>query len=119
MNALILVDHGSRRAEANEHLETIAARVQRTFPGTVFAAHMEIAKPSLADAVARALSEGAEDIVVVPFFLSPGRHVTGDIPRLVEEARASHPGTRIRLAAHLGDSEHLSNLVLERAANAS
>ena len=114
--AILLVDHGSRRDEANAVLEEIAAGVRRRRPDAlVEVAHMEQAPPSLAAALARCAERGARDVVVCPYFLGPGRHTTRDIPRLVEEARAAHPELRVRVAAPLGFDEHLVDVVLARA----
>ena len=66
------------------------------------AAHMELAAPSIMDAIASCVAEGYRDIVVAPYFLSQGRHIQQDIPRLVEEAQAAHPAAQIRLAAPIG-----------------
>ena len=52
-------------------------------------AHMEIAEPSIKDALASLLEEGVDEIVCHPYFLSPGRHVKEDIPELVAEATKS------------------------------
>ena len=46
-------------------------------------AHMELAKPSLAEGLARCAASGASEVVVCPYFLGPGRHTSRDIPRLV------------------------------------
>ena len=114
--ALILIDHGSRRAEANAVLDEVVALVRRDDPGrTVHSAHMELAPPSLAEAVAACVAEGAREIVVVPWFLAPGRHSTRDIPLLADEAAALHPDVRVRVAAPLGAHAKLAELALLRA----
>jgi sirohydrochlorin ferrochelatase len=114
--ALILIDHGSRRAEANAVLDDVAALVRRADPGrAVHTAHMELAPPSLADAVAACVAEGARDIIVVPWFLAPGQHSTRDIPRLADEAVAPHPNVRLRVASPLGAHAKLAELALLRA----
>ena len=76
---------------------------------------MELAAPTLAEALERCVSAGADEVVVVPYVLTPGRHTTGDIPRLVEEARAAHPNVAVRLAEPLGFDERLVELVAARA----
>jgi sirohydrochlorin ferrochelatase len=47
--------------------------------------------------------------------LSPGKHSTSDIPRMVEEAAAKHPGVTYRMTAAFGVHEKLGELILERA----
>ncbi|MDQ3033074.1 MAG: CbiX/SirB N-terminal domain-containing protein, partial [Myxococcota bacterium] len=102
--AILLVDHGSRVAAANAQLAEIAARVARDAGPDVVVrhAHMELASPSIGDAVAALAALGVSEIVLVPYFLAPGRHATIDIPRLAKEAAARHAGVEVRVAECLG-----------------
>ena len=94
--AILLVDHGSKREEANRQLDRLAAAVREKSPSEIVEfAHMEIAVPSIADGIARCVDGGAELIVVHPFFLGPGRHTQQSIPELVAAAAAHHPGIEI------------------------
>jgi sirohydrochlorin ferrochelatase len=113
--AILLVDHGSRRDEANAVIEAVAAALRVRRPEAIVeVAHMELAEPTLADAFARCVARGATEVAVCPYFLGPGRHTTGDIPRLVEEASAAHPGLRATIAAPLGFDERLVDVVIDR-----
>jgi sirohydrochlorin ferrochelatase len=113
--AVLLVDHGSRRPEANAQLEALAAQLRARAPHYIVrAAHLELAEPDFHDGIAACVAAGAEEVVVHPFFLGPGRHTTQDIPRLVREAAARHPGVGIHTSAPLGPHEKLVDLVLER-----
>ena len=63
--AILLVDHGSKREEANRQLDRLAAAVREKSPREIVEfAHMEIAAPSIADGIARCVDGGAELIVV-------------------------------------------------------
>lgn len=114
--ALILVDHGSRFQEANDMLVDVVkvvkelSGIQRVYP-----AHMELAEPSVGQAFAQAVGEGASCVIVHPYFLSPGRHSTTDIPRLVEEAAAAFPGVAHCVTAPLGIDVRIGEVVLARA----
>src|SRR5215470_15481810 len=93
---IIIVDHGSRMAESNELLEKVARAFAVRFTGRfsiVEPAHMELASPTIAEAYAKCVTRGAKRVIVVPFFLGPGKHMTSDIPRLANEAAAQHAGT--------------------------
>ena len=115
--ALVLVDHGSRRAEANAVLEELARLVQAAEPGRcVHAAHMELAPPELESALLACLAQGATRVIVVPVFVGPGRHTHEDIPRLVDEARTRHPELSVEIAPPLGPHPLLAELILARAA---
>lgn len=100
---LVVVDHGSRRAESNEMLERMADMIRQTVPYRVVEpAHMELAEPSIATAFGRCIEAGVELVVVSPYFLLPGRHWSQDIPSLAHEAAAAHPGSRYLVTAPLG-----------------
>ena len=113
--AILLVDHGSRRPEANAQLEELAARMRTRRPGwTVHVAHLEIAAPSVAEALDSFAAAGAREILLHPFFLSPGRHTREDIPRLAREACERHPGLTVRVTDPLGVDDSMVAVVLER-----
>jgi sirohydrochlorin ferrochelatase len=116
--AILLVDHGSRRAEANDQLEKIARLIRRRGHRIVIAAHMELAEPSIAAGVDACVAAGAREIVVHPYLLAPGRHSTTDIPELAAEAASRHPDVTIRVSEPLGVHEKLVDVVLERVASA-
>lgn len=101
--AVILVDHGSKRAEANEMLGQIASRF-RACGGyaIVEPAHMELAEPSIATTFDRCVAAGATRIVIMPYFLLPGRHWKHDIPELAAAAAAKHTGVEYLVTAPIG-----------------
>lgn len=112
---VILVDHGSKVAEANAMLDEVV-RLFRESTGApiVEPAHMELADPTIAQAFARCVEQGATRVVVHPYFLSPGRHSTSDIPRLVEEAARVHPGVPVTVTEPLGLDIRMSEVILQR-----
>ena len=113
--AILLVDHGSRRAEANAMLEEVTALLRERAPDrAVQIAHMELAEPNIGDGIDACAAQGAEEIVVHPFFLGPGRHTTEDIPRLVAEAARRHPRIRVRISEPLGAHPKLVDVILAR-----
>lgn len=117
--AILLVDHGSRRAEANAQLEAVADRVRTRAAGTIVeVAHLEIAEPSIGQGIEACVEQGATRIVVHPFFLAPGRHTSDDIPAQVARAVRSHPNVQIRISEPLGDHAALIDVILERVSDA-
>lgn len=75
---------------------------------------MELAKPTFEDAVQRCLERGAWRIVVVPFFLGPGRHMSKDIPYLIRKISYTHPDIEWNLAEPLGAHPLLVKVLTER-----
>lgn len=120
MRAILLIDHGSRRAESNEQLEQVAQMVAGLAGdgALVVASHMELAEPDVAAGFTECVRRGATEVVAVPYLLARGRHATEDIPRLVREAATAHPGVTFRVADALGVHPGLGAVVLERVAQA-
>jgi sirohydrochlorin ferrochelatase len=115
LKAILLVDHGSVRAEANDMLRRVAALVEAEVPGYhVEVSHMELAEPTIQEGIDRCVAAGARDITVHPYLLSPGRHAMEDIPRLVRAALAKHPGVAFRVTEPLGLHPALARVVVER-----
>ena len=80
----------------------------------VYYAHLELAEPTILQGFDACVAEGAAEVIVHPYFLSPGRHSTLDIPRMVAEAAARHPGVRYRITEPLGLHPKIGELILER-----
>jgi sirohydrochlorin ferrochelatase len=112
---VVLVDHGSRRADANRRHEAFVEEwKQRGRFGIVEAAHMELAEPSLGAAFDSCVAAGATLVVIAPYFLWPGDHWDRDIPALAAEAAQRHPGVRHLVAAPLGPHPLLGDIVEDR-----
>jgi sirohydrochlorin ferrochelatase len=115
MHAVLLVDHGSRVESANAALEAVAEELRLRLPDRcVRAAHLELARPSIAEGIDACVAAGATEIVVHPYFLCPGRHTHEDLPRQVGAAAARHPHVRVRLTPALGPDAKLVDLIVER-----
>ncbi|GMU24873.1 MAG: hypothetical protein AMXMBFR13_49440 [Phycisphaerae bacterium] len=112
--ALIIVDHGSTRDAANRMLEDVAALLRERTADAVYAAHMELAEPTIAQAFDTAVADGAESVFVFPYFLSPGRHSREDIPRLCAQAAARHPQVRWHCSGPIGLDPIMADLILHR-----
>ena len=112
---VIVVDHGSKKSAANELLGEVVA-LFKCVSGAAIAepAHMELAGPSIGEAFDRCVAQGATLVVVHPYFLSPGRHSTTDIPRMTAEAAARHPGVRFHVTQPLGLDEKIALLMAQR-----
>ena len=112
---VVIVDHGSRRDEANLRHEAFVEEWRRRgrFP-VVEAAHMELAEPSIGSAFRACVEAGATTVVIAPFFLWPGDHWDRDIPALAAEAASRHPGIGYLVAAPLGPHPLLGDIVEQR-----
>ena len=100
---VVVVDHGSRRAESNEMLLEVVRLFEKVAGFSIVEpAHMELAEPSIRMAFDRCVQRGATTVVVHPYFLLPGRHWDEDIPALALEAAKDHAEVRYLVTAPLG-----------------
>jgi sirohydrochlorin ferrochelatase len=114
--ALLIVDHGSTRKEANDMLKLVAARCKKLAPKVaVHYAHMELAEPTIAQGFEQCVKDGARQVTVLPYMLSPGRHAVSDIPNMVAECAQHHPGVKFKVTPPLGLSTKIAEVVMERA----
>lgn len=112
---VVIVDHGSTRAESNDMLEAFVAMFRENGGyAIVEPAHMELAEPSIATAFDRCVARGARRVVVAPYFLAPGKHWHGDIPRLAAEAAAKHPGVAHLVTAPIGLHPLMTRVIASR-----
>lgn len=114
-DGIIIVDHGSRRKESNLMLnELVDMFRERTGYAIVEPAHMELAEPSIQDAFNSCVEQGANRVIVSPFFLLPGRHWSQDIPSLTAEAAKEHPAVSYMVTAPLGLHPQLVDVMNDR-----
>lgn len=112
--AILLIDHGSTRAEANACLPEVTRLVQARVGARalVVYAHMELAQPDVAHAIHACKQAGITELVVHPYMLAPGRHVRKSIPALVQAA--AYSGLHVRMTEPLGAHPALAEAVLDR-----
>ena len=112
--AVILVDHGSRKSEANNMLMEVASKYKELYNiEIVEAAHMELSEPSISTAFRKCVDQGAQRIICHPFFLSRGRHVQEDIPEMMRAAAAEHSDIELEysITEPLGVQEKILELI--------
>ena len=112
--SVILLGHGSRAETGNTALAEIAGMLKEMEAGAVIPAYLQFCSPSLTDAVRQAVAEGADRIIVVPYFLYSGNHVTQDIPEELDGLRAEYSQVEIIMTEHLGAHRKLAEIVIER-----
>lgn len=118
MQALLIIAHGSRRAESNAEIRALAAHIAALSGnryGFVGSAFLELAEPSIPDGIQQCVDAGATTITIMPFFLSAGRHVVTDVPQQVHEKLQAFPQIGVKFAPYLGVSRLMPSLILQSA----
>jgi sirohydrochlorin ferrochelatase len=117
--ALLLIAHGSRRAEANADLDHLAGVIRgRGEFAFVQPSYLELCEPGIVAGGEKCVAAGASRVVMLPYFLSAGKHVQEDLTAARDELARRHPGVPFVLAEPLGRHPKLVEVVLERAREA-
>ncbi len=120
MKALIILAHGSRRAESNQEVSQLTDKV-RQLAGKDYQlikhAFLELAEPDLGSVFDELVQQGITEMTTLPYFLNSGNHVKQDIPELLANARAKHPACEFKLARPIGMYEGMPELILSNALN--
>ncbi|KAG1670676.1 hypothetical protein FOA52_010951 [Chlamydomonas sp. UWO 241] len=116
---VVIVDHGSRKAESNDMLfEFVELYKRMTGAVVVEVAHMELAEPTIEQAIGKCSAAGCSSVVVAPYFLSRGRHIQDDIPKLVSDAQALFPDVTCVVAEPIGIDPLMAQLISQRVEGA-
>ena len=114
----IIIGHGSPLKEANTIGVLAASLHAGLHPGCndncVKGAYLQFSEPDIETVIENSVNEGASRIVLHPFFLNSGMHVTKDIPELIDSARKKYPGVEFIYTEPLGMHEKLIDIVKER-----
>ena len=104
MRGIVLFAHGARDPEWAGPFAEIRDRVRASRPEYPIAlAYLEMMAPTLEEAIASLIGEGASAITVFPLFMAQGGHLKQDLPRILESIRASQPHVPISLEAAIGE----------------
>jgi sirohydrochlorin ferrochelatase len=115
---LLLIAHGSRNADANTDVYHVAEALRQRGHAVIEPAFLELAAPTIAEAGAACVRQGAELVVLVPYFLSAGVHVRRDLAEACCALAEQFPTVRFRLAEPLGPHPFLLEVVTERVREA-
>lgn len=110
----LLVAHGSRLEASNDEIRQLVARLRAMLPEfqRVECAFLEAAAPSIPEGLRQCIATGASEIVVMPYFLSAGRHVRTDIPEQVASITQQFPDIAIRVTDHIGGNSAMLRLLV-------
>lgn len=117
--AALLIAHGSRRDGANQDLVGLADSLRgRAIYPTVQIAYLELAKPTIPEGARACVEQGADRVLLLPYFLSAGAHVTEDLERFRRELAAQFPAVNFVLCKPLASHPLLVGIVIDRLTEA-
>ncbi len=112
---VILLGHGSRVEKAGGDMERVAAilKDRHGFPMVEYC-FMSRLPPHFPETLAGVVGRGATWVLVIPYFLHTGLHIRLDIPEMMQQEAAKHPGLKLQLGGNLGFDDILVDLVRKR-----
>ncbi len=113
--AMLVVGHGSRDADGVDEFWALASTI-RAAAGDLKTGFgfIELASPTVDEAIDDLVAGGATEIVSVPLVLLAAGHLKNDGPAALGRARARHPKVRFSLARDLGIEPHVLEVVTDR-----
>jgi sirohydrochlorin cobaltochelatase len=103
---LLIVGHGTRNPVGCEEFLTLANLINQYFPkNPVEAGFLELATPSIEDALSKLAGRGCDRFAVLPILLFCAGHAKSDIPNEVQSAASKLGMTCLGQSAPLGASD--------------
>lgn len=115
---ILLLGHGSPKKDAN-NLDRVGTMLHGMLHAgcsedCVKVAYLQFVEPGIPETIRECVEQGAKKIILHPFFLSAGMHVTKDIPGMIAEAQGLYPDVKFVYTEPLGVHEKLVHIVMER-----
>lgn len=117
-DALLLIGHGSRDAEAVAEYDQFAGRLAGYIGLPVYPCFLEFADPPIVDGMRACIEAGARRVVALPLFLGPAGHQKNDVPVILNWARTEWPDIEFKYGTPLGPQPQIIDLLARRAEEA-
>ena len=112
--AVIILGHGSMSKNADTAIRAVVDDMKRSGEFTVVEhAFLQYVPPTPLEVIERCVVQNVDRVVIVPFFLQAGAHVTRDIPELIEKARKQHRNIEIMVTDYVGAHPLMAKVVEE------
>lgn len=123
MENIILIGHGSPKEDANT-IDIIGGLLHKRIHhgcnrDCIKPAYLQFARPDIMESIKTCVAGGATRIILHPYFLYSGMHVTQDIPAIIKEAEAIYPEVEFIYTEPLGVHEKLIDIVIEKINDAT
>ena len=115
---VIIVGHGNPEKEADNTAYIAEELHSMIHPSCsdncIRIAYLQFMKPELPEAISDAVKDGTHKIIIHPYLLSSGYHVSKNIPDIIDKSKKDHPDVEFIYTEPLGAHIKLAEVVLER-----
>ena len=80
----------------------------------IYPAYLQLAKPDLGQSLEKLAKAGCRRIIIIPFFLFVGNHVSRDIPEIIEQEKKKYPDVNFIYTENLGEDSRIADIVADK-----
>ena len=115
MEGLIMIAHGSKKSLSNHEFLDLVSEVENKDKkfSKIEASFLEFATPNIETVVKSFLNNGITKIFFYPYFLNSGKHVSVDLPDMINKLKDNYPLIQFTLLPHFGISNKISDIIIE------
>lgn len=111
---IIILSHGSKLKKANASLaKTVKVIKQKTGLNIIVPAYLQFCQPDLTESIKNLIIQGCQTVIIIPFFLFKGNHVTRDIPHIIEKEKARYPKIKFVYTKSLGLDIRIADIIVD------
>lgn len=120
MKAVIILGHGSRIPDAGKDMEKVATILKDKYAlDMVKSCYLSRLGPNFPQTLEACVSEGAKEVIVIPYFLNMGQHIRKDIPQIMQEEAIKYPNIKLIYGKHLGFDDAFADIIFKRIQESS
>ena len=129
MKGVLILAHGSKRKETEERLGAVTDMLKSELQAygmcgeggiaEIETAFLQFSERDLHNGLSTLAKSGADEILVIPYFLFDGTHIKEDIPNEISAFTEQNPDVRVRLCGTLGADKRLAMILKDRIVEAS
>lgn len=117
---VIVLAHGSRGERGKSEIPEVLTRITNGLSSLlsqdaeIIGASLQFNNPDLEEAVGLLIDRGVKEIIIAPYFLFTGRHLTEHLPQDLDKLRKAYPGTTFMVTDNLGLQDYFIELMSRR-----
>lgn len=112
---VVLLAHGSRGENANDGLFEVAQALRDSGKCRIVeVGFMQRNFPTIEEAAKSCILQGADTVLLVPYFLHVGLHLQQDLPEVVDILKVLHPSVRFAFGKPFAHHPKLLDIVVDR-----
>ncbi|UOO37901.1 CbiX/SirB N-terminal domain-containing protein [Oscillospiraceae bacterium CM] len=115
MTGILLLAHGSREGDTEKTMAQITSFVKEILVSDMIEeAYLQFRDKNLEAGIKNLIDKGADNIVVIPYFLFAGIHIKEDIPGEIAALNEKYPHVKMTMGSTLGTDRRLAEIVSDR-----